>query len=65
MKIGLVVNPVAGIGGPAGLKGSDGVAKLALELGSRSQVSSRVKVALNELLPLPRDVTVFLSLIHI
>ena len=59
MKIGLVVNPVAGIGGPAGLKGSDGVTKLALELGSRSQVSSRVKVALNELLPLPRDVTVF------
>ena len=59
MKIGLVLNPLAGIGGPAGLKGSDGVAKLALERGSLSQVSSRVKVCLNELLPLPKDVTVF------
>ena len=59
MKIGLVLNPLAGVGGPAGLKGSDGVAKLALERGSQSQVSSRVAVCLNELLPLPKDVVVF------
>ena len=59
MKIGLVLNPIAGIGGPVGLKGSDGVAKLALERGSQSQVSSRVTVCLNELLPLSKDVTVF------
>lgn len=46
--IGLVVNPVAGVGGPAGLAGSDGadVQSLALARGSRSRVQERAAAAL-------------------
>lgn len=44
MKIGLVVNPWAGIGGPAGLKGSDGEASVrtALAASSMPQVAARM-----------------------
>lgn len=46
--LGLVVNPVAGIGGPAGLKGSDGaeVQAAALARGSVARAGSRVAEAL-------------------
>lgn len=46
--IGLVVNPVAGVGGPAGLAGSDGadVQRLAATRGARSRVQERTAVAL-------------------
>lgn len=46
--IGLVVNPVAGVGGPAGLAGSDGadVQRLAVERGARSHVQQRTDGAL-------------------
>ena len=46
--LGLVVNPVAGIGGPAGLKGSDGVAVQAeaLSRGSVARAGARVAEAL-------------------
>ncbi|MBO9626407.1 MAG: NAD(+)/NADH kinase [Microbacterium sp.] len=46
--IGLVVNPVAGVGGPAGLAGSDGadVQRLALARGARSRVQERAAAAL-------------------
>lgn len=49
--IGLVVNPVAGVGGPAGLAGSDGadVQRLARERGSRSCVQERAGLALTTL----------------
>ena len=44
LTIGLVLNPLAGVGGPAALKGSDGVElyKLATELGYESKVADRV-----------------------
>ncbi len=44
MKVGLVVNPLAGIGGPAGLKGSDGAAcvQAALAAGSLPQAPARL-----------------------
>ncbi len=48
MTIGLVVNPIAGIGGPAGLKGSDGAAVQAeaRERGSESRAADRAVAAL-------------------
>ena len=46
LAIGLVVNPMAGIGGPVGLKGSDGLYDEALHLGGRSQVAARVRLCL-------------------
>ncbi|MBO0980653.1 ATP-NAD kinase family protein [Microbacterium sp. SD291] len=49
--IGLVVNPVAGVGGPAGLAGSDGadVQRLAFARGARSRVQERTAIALRVL----------------
>ncbi len=49
MKIGLIINPVAGIGGSVGLKGSDGeeVQKLALEKGGSYQSNKKTRIALN------------------
>ena len=51
MTIGLVVNPFAGIGGPAGLVGSDGVAvqREALRRGSRARAGERAAEALRVL----------------
>lgn len=49
--IGLVVNPVAGVGGPAGLAGSDGadVQRRALARGARSRAQERAILALTTL----------------
>ncbi|MDZ7686167.1 MAG: ATP-NAD kinase family protein [Gammaproteobacteria bacterium] len=51
MQIGLVVNPFAGVGGPAALKGSDGADTVdrALSLGSESRVLERVASCLEAL----------------
>ena len=45
MKIGLIVNPMAGIGGSAALKGSDGkeIQKLAIERGAKPKANERAK----------------------
>lgn len=52
-KLGLIVNPVAGLGGRVGLKGSDGfeIQKKARELGAKPSSPSR---AFNALLPLKK-----------
>jgi len=53
-RIGLVVNPIAGLGGRVGLKGSDGMElqRKALELGAVPQAVERAAQALQSLLPL-------------
>ncbi|MFF0311095.1 ATP-NAD kinase family protein [Streptosporangium sp. NPDC004379] len=61
--VGLVVNPVAGIGGPAGLKGSDGagVQREALARGASPRAGERAALAVRALLarrPDTRIVTV-------
>lgn len=50
-KIGIIVNPVAGLGGRVGLKGSDGqaVQARARELGARPEAPQRAVTALKEL----------------
>ena len=53
-KIGLIVNPVAGLGGKAGLKGSDGeeIQAEALKKGVRPEANMKAERALEQLLPL-------------
>ncbi|MCP8465548.1 ATP-NAD kinase family protein [Pseudomonas sp. ZM23] len=50
-RVGLIINPLAGIGGPTALKGSDGVADLALARGAQPRAAERTRVALEQLLP--------------
>ncbi|MBU7013076.1 MAG: ATP-NAD kinase family protein [Theionarchaea archaeon] len=47
--IGLIVNPVAGLGGTVGLKGTDGVAKKAVQLGAVPQSGERAVKMLQNL----------------
>ncbi|MBR5534610.1 MAG: ATP-NAD kinase family protein [Ruminiclostridium sp.] len=58
-KIGLIINPVAGLGGSVGLKGSDGLVEEALARGAVPQSEQRARVALRELLPLGNTITVY------
>lgn len=51
IRIGLVINPLAGIGGAVGLKGSDGAAivEQALALGAEKKAAQRVAITLEHL----------------
>lgn len=58
-KLGLIVNPVAGLGGSVGLKGSDGLVEEALARGAVPQSEHRARVAMQELLSMKNAVTVY------
>ena len=60
-KLGLVVNPLAGIGGPLALKGSDGgvVVNTALQRGAKLRASNRAAQALQVLQPLAADLHIY------
>ncbi len=60
-KIGLIINPVAGVGGPAGMKGSDGaeVQRIARDLGIHSATQERTKVVLKSLTLVKEQVELF------
>ncbi|NCB41938.1 MAG: ATP-NAD kinase [Clostridia bacterium] len=59
IKIGLIVNPIAGLGGSVGLKGTDGMEEEALRRGAEPLSNMRAKVALSELLPLKEQTVIY------
>lgn len=60
LRCGLIINPVAGVGGEAGLAGSDGadIQRLALERGVRKRSAERAERALAGILRLVPDLEV-------
>lgn len=61
MKLGFIVNPIAGMGGRVGLKGTDGkeVLERARSLGAIPESPEKAKKALTVLLPLKDDLKVY------
>jgi len=60
-EIGLIVNPIAGMGGKVGLKGTDGpeILKKAIELGATPEAPGRAALALKTLAGLGKELHVF------
>lgn len=60
-KLGLIINPIAGIGGRVGLKGSDGeeIVRRALELGAEPVAPKRAMEALKGLLAVKGRISLF------
>ena len=49
VTIGFLVNPIAGMGGAVGLKGTDGLLAEAIKRGARPEAGNRALVALRKL----------------
>jgi predicted polyphosphate/ATP-dependent NAD kinase len=58
MRVGFVVNPIAGMGGRVGLKGTDGLVAEARERGARPRAPERARTALEALRARREDVTI-------
>jgi len=54
-RLGLIINPLAGLGGSVALKGSDGMAAAALALGAIPMAGERATIALSQLLDLTQQ----------
>lgn len=61
MKLGLIINPIAGMGGKVGLKGTDGVDVLekAKSLGAEPESPGKSKKALEILLPIKDQLEIY------
>ncbi|HLR21483.1 MAG TPA: ATP-NAD kinase family protein [Tissierellaceae bacterium] len=61
MKLGFIVNPIAGMGGRVGLKGTDGqdILDKARSLGAIPESANKAKKALECLLPIKDDLTIY------
>lgn len=58
-KLGLIINPIAGMGGSVGLKGTDHVLEEAIRRGAFPRAGERVKAALTELLPCREELAIY------
>jgi predicted polyphosphate/ATP-dependent NAD kinase len=58
-KLGLIINPIAGLGGSVALKGSDDMAMHALALGAEPKANTRAQIALRVLQPYKNDIRVY------
>ena len=61
MKLGFIVNPIAGMGGKVGLKGTDGaeILEKAVSLGAKPESPNKAKKALELLLPLKEKLELY------
>ncbi len=57
-RLGLIINPLAGLGGSVGLKGSDNVAELAISRGAEAKAGLRMKQALTVIKPFSEQVDI-------
>lgn len=57
-KLGLILNPVAGMGGSVGLAGTDHLVAEALRRGAAPHAADRVRIAMSQLLELRENLTV-------
>ena len=57
-KLGLLINPVAGMGGSVGLKGTDHMVEEAIRRGAKPRANGRVRQALKELLEIKNELEI-------
>jgi predicted polyphosphate/ATP-dependent NAD kinase len=57
-RLGVIINPLAGLGGSVGLKGSDGVAVEAIAKGAIPKAQQRMQQALDVILPFVKQIDI-------